>query len=72
MNNIQVVPLVFFQGNCKEAMTFYQGVLGGTLTLRTYSQAMGAKAPEGWGDKIAHAALASGAARINEIGRAHV
>ena len=67
MNNIQLVPLVFFQGNCKEAMTFYQGILGGTLALKTYSQEMGDKAPEGWGDKILHAELASGSARINAL-----
>ena len=60
MTNIEVTPFVFFQGNCKEAMTFYQSVLGGTLELRTYGEAMGDKAPEGWTDKIAHAVLTSG------------
>lgn len=59
MTNIHVIPLVFFQGNCKEAMSFYQGILGGSLTLKTYSEAMGDKAPEGWGDKIVGAALES-------------
>jgi PhnB protein len=60
MAQIQITPFVFFQGNCREAMTFYQGILGGSLTMRTYDEAMGDKAPEGWGDKIAYAALMSG------------
>jgi PhnB protein len=60
MTNIDVTPLIFFQGNCKEAMTFYQGVLGGSLELRTYGEVMGDKAPEGWSDKIAYAVLRSG------------
>jgi len=57
---MQITPTIFFQGNCKEAMTFYQGILGGSLTLRTYDEVMGDKAPEGWSDKIAYAVLESG------------
>lgn len=60
MSDIRITPFIFFQGNCKEAMAFYQGIFGGSLTLKTYSEAMGDKAPEGWGDKIAHASLESG------------
>lgn len=56
---MNITPTVFFQGNCKEALTFYQGILGGTLTLKTYSEAMSDKAPEGWGDKITYAELRS-------------
>jgi len=61
---MQITPLVFFQGNCKEAMVFYQGILGGSLTLKTFGEAMGEKAPEGWSDKIAYAALDAGSTRI--------
>ena len=64
MTNIDVTPVVFFQGNCREAMTFYRSVLGGSLELRTYGDAMGDKAPEGWADKIAHAVLTSGTTRL--------
>jgi len=60
MANIKVTPFIFFQGNCKEAMIFYHGIFGGSLTLTTYGEAMGDKAPLGWGDKIAYAALESG------------
>ncbi|MBX4192357.1 VOC family protein [Candidatus Parcubacteria bacterium] len=65
MANIQVTPFVFFEGNCKEAMTFYHGILGGSLTFRTYGEAMGDKAPEGWSDKIVHASLENGSIYLN-------
>jgi len=64
MTNIEVTPLVFFQGNCREAMTFYQAALEGSLELKTYGEAMGDKAPEGWSDKIAYAVLTSGTTRL--------
>jgi PhnB protein len=57
MTDISIAPFIFFQGNCKEAMTFYQGILGGSLELKTYGEAMGDNAPEGWSDKIVYAAL---------------
>ena len=57
MSNITLAPFIFFQGNCKEAMSFYHSVLGGTLAMKTYREAMGDQAPEGWSDKIAYAAL---------------
>ena len=61
MTDIKVTPFIFFQGNCKEAMTFYQSILGGTLTLKTYGEMMGDSAPEGWSDKIAYGVLENGA-----------
>jgi len=41
-------------------MSFYQSVLGGSLTLKTYAEAMANQAPEGWEDKIAYAELKTG------------
>ncbi|MBV9330941.1 MAG: VOC family protein [Alphaproteobacteria bacterium] len=64
MSGIEITPRIFFQGNCREAMTFYQSVLGGALTLKTYGEAMGTKAPEGLADKIAEAELSSGTTRL--------
>lgn len=61
---MQITPFVFFQGNCKEAMTFYNGILGGTLTMKTYSEELGNKTPEGWSEKIAYAVLEVGTTRI--------
>ena len=34
----QVTPYLFFNGDCKEAMTFYQQCLGGTLALTTVGE----------------------------------
>jgi PhnB protein len=45
-------------------MNFYHGIFGGSLTMRTYGEAMGDNAPEGWSDKIAYAALENGHACI--------
>ena len=38
MTSMNVTPVIFFQGNCKEAMEFYQGILGGSLTFNTYGE----------------------------------
>jgi PhnB protein len=35
MSTIQLHPYLFFQGNCKAAMEFYQGIFGGELTMQT-------------------------------------
>ena len=32
-NRMNLTPFLLFDGNCAEAMTFYQGCLGGELTL---------------------------------------
>lgn len=34
----QVTPYLFFNGDCKEAMTFYQQCLGGTLAITTVGE----------------------------------
>lgn len=34
----QLSPWLFFSGNCREAMNFYQQVLGGKLSFSTYSE----------------------------------
>jgi PhnB protein len=33
MNSITTTPYLFFKGQCKEAMEFYQSIFGGELTL---------------------------------------
>lgn len=57
-STVQLVPYIFFQGNCKEAMAFYQKALGGDLRLTTYGEAGDASAPEG-AEQIAYAELVS-------------
>lgn len=55
MNKIQTKYLGF-NGNAKEAMEFYQSILGGTLRLQTYGEVMSEKDSE-YADKIIHAYL---------------
>ncbi|HKE51187.1 MAG TPA: VOC family protein [Actinomycetes bacterium] len=50
-------PYISFDGNAREAMEFYQQVLGGSLNLSTFGEF---GAPDGPGaDKIMHAQLES-------------
>lgn len=53
----QLSPYINFRGNAREAITFYQEVLGGTLTLNTFGEAGGC--PGLADDKIMHAHLAT-------------
>jgi PhnB protein len=48
-----------FDGNTREAMTFYQKCLGAELTIQTYGEA---HAPGTAGDRVIHARLSKGAA----------
>ncbi len=57
-STIQLGPYVNFQGRAREAMTFYQQVLGGTLDLQTADD-QGAPTPAGPGDRITQARLAA-------------
>ena len=34
----QITPYLFFEGNCKEAMTFYKDVFGGELSIMTVGE----------------------------------
>ena len=49
-------PYIIFGGTCREAMQFYQSVLGGELKMQTYSEAKMSKHKE-TEDKIIHASL---------------
>lgn len=49
-------PYINFDGNTKEAMEFYQSVLGGELTFNTFGES-GAPVEEKDKDKIMHAML---------------
>jgi PhnB protein len=56
----QIHGYLFFDGNCAEAMRFYQRTLGGKLDLMTAGQSPAAEhLPPGSADKIIHAHLAT-------------
>ncbi|RZK51082.1 MAG: VOC family protein, partial [Pedobacter sp.] len=47
-----------FNGNCKEAMSFYQDCLGGELTFQSIGESpMGNNMPQIMANKILHAVL---------------
>lgn len=51
-------PYLTFEGNCREAMTFYKDCLGGELTMQTVGESPACKdMPSENQEKIMHAAL---------------
>jgi PhnB protein len=51
-------PYLTFNGNAREAMTFYQQCLGGELTMQTVAEAPAAyRCPEGQENHLMHAML---------------
>src|SRR6185312_6017975 len=58
---ISLTPFLLFDGNCAEAMAFYQSCLGGDLTLTKIADTpMKNQMPPGQHHKVAHAHLKSG------------
>ncbi|MFY9824203.1 MAG: VOC family protein [Thermoanaerobaculia bacterium] len=56
MSNLS--PYLFFDGNCADAMRFYERTLGGKLDLMKASDSpVAAEMPPGSGDRILHARL---------------
>jgi PhnB protein len=50
-----------FDGNCAEAMRFYENTLGGKLEMMTFGQSpMASQAPPGTADRIMHSKLSVG------------
>ncbi len=56
VTELTIIPYLNFQGKAKEAMRFYQSILGGELTMQTFDEAKMAKAAEEK-DLIVHASL---------------
>jgi len=55
---VQINVYLVFDGTCKEAFTFYQQVLGGTLAMQTHGDSpMAEQTPPDWRDRILHARL---------------
>ncbi len=51
-------PYLSFKDNCREAMEFYKGCLGGKLTMMTFGESpMAAKVPEPMHNNIMHSVL---------------
>ena len=58
---MSLLPYIYFNGRCEEALTFYARCLGDEVKLlelhRFAGSPMAADAPEGWGEKVMHASL---------------
>jgi PhnB protein len=55
---IKFAPYLYFNGNCREAMTFYKKCLGGELKLMTVGETpSGSQMPAAQKDKIMHSTL---------------
>jgi PhnB protein len=58
----QLIAYLNFNGNCREAMTFYHDCLGGELMLQKVSESpMAAQMPSAAGASILHSTLTKGA-----------
>jgi PhnB protein len=58
---VNLTPFLFFDGNCGDAVTFYQRQLGGTLTMTTVGDTpMRDHVPEAQHRKVAYAKLERG------------
>jgi len=63
---MNLTPFLLFDGNCAEAMAFYQSCLGGELTIvRLGDTPMGTHAPPGLQHKVTYACLKSGSAEFS-------
>jgi PhnB protein len=58
-----IVTYLNFNGNCRDAMKFYERCLGGELQMMPFSEAPGNHPPEAK-DRIMHARLTNGSAVI--------
>jgi PhnB protein len=66
VNVVKLSPFLLFEGNCAEAMHFYQSCLGGHLEVTLLRDTpMGEQAPPSLHDKVAYAYLSSGSIEIS-------
>ncbi len=63
---INLIPFLLFDGNCSEAMNFYQSCFGGELTLTKISDTpMKDQMPPEFHDKIVYASLRNNSIQFN-------
>jgi PhnB protein len=59
-----LIPYLFFNGNCREVMNFYQSCFGGELEFFTYADSPENNPHKGANDEIMHATLRKDALTI--------
>jgi PhnB protein len=61
----QIVAYLTFNGNCREAMTFYQKCLGGELTAQTVGESpVAGQMPPDMKNRVMHASLTKGSVAL--------
>jgi len=67
MSDVALDVYIYYQGNCREAMTFYKDIFGGELNFSTYGDTP-AEVTEGMGevkaDNIMHSTLEGGLIKL--------
>ncbi|MFA6057225.1 MAG: VOC family protein [Taibaiella sp.] len=63
MQKISLNAYLMFEGNCREAMGFYQKVFGGDLNLMTYGD-MDGSCPDATKNNVMHGQLMGGEAEL--------
>ena len=58
MNNTRIEPYLNFNGNCREAMEFYQKIFGGKLDISTFGE-FNKEMPEDQKNGVMHSTLTS-------------
>lgn len=65
MSDINLEPYLFFKGQCREAMEFYNNIFGGKLkNLQTYAEVPGMKSEPDKKDWLMHATLDAGPVKL--------
>ena len=60
----EIITYLNFDGNCREAMTFYERCLGGELHMASFADQPGGNVPKEAKDRIMHAKLTKGFATL--------
>ncbi|TDX00356.1 VOC family protein [Dinghuibacter silviterrae] len=57
MHTVKVIPYFMFEGDCEEALHFYQTALGGEVVVQSRYDNPNMNAPENYKNKVLHARL---------------
>jgi len=60
MDTSQLSPYLNFNGDCEEAMQFYQSILGGKLEISRFSDFGATGVPADYASKVMHSTLTNG------------
>lgn len=55
--SVALTPYLNFDGNTREVMEFYHGVLGGELTVTSFAEGMGEEVDASLADRVMHSSL---------------